>query len=57
MTPSKPSGSPSRRRSHPRAVSSSSVTAGEVRHSMPWALNPALRKSARMPGPLALIAK
>ena len=57
MTPSKASGSPSRRRSQPRATASSSVTAGEVRHSMPWALNAALRNSASTPGPLALMAK
>ena len=57
MTPSNASGNPSRRRSQPRATSSSSVTAGEVRHSLPWALNAAHRNSASTPGPLALIAK
>ena len=57
MTPSKASGSPISWRSHPSATSSSSVTDGEVRHSMPCALSAADSNSASTPGPLPVMAK
>jgi hypothetical protein len=44
-------------RSQPRATSSSSVAAGEVRQSIAWTFRPAASISARMPGPLAVMAK
>ena len=57
MTPSNVSGSPISRRSQPSATSSSSVTEGDVRHSMPCALSAAERNSASTPGALPVIAK
>ena len=57
MTPAKVSGSPISWRSHPSDTSSSSVTDGEVRHSIPCALSAAERNSASTPGALPVIAK
>jgi len=57
MTPSNVSGSPMSWRSHPSDTSSSSVTEGDVRHSIPCALSEADRNSASTPGALPVIAK
>src|SRR6266705_1415865 len=50
MTPSNTSGRPSARRSQASTTSSSSVAAGEVRHSIACWLTAVDRKSARAPG-------
>jgi hypothetical protein len=57
MTPSNAGGRPIRSRSQPSVTASSSVAEGEVRQSIACWFSADDRKSARMPGPLALIEK
>jgi hypothetical protein len=57
MTPSKSAGRPIRSRSHPIVTASSSVAAGDVRHSIACWFSAAERNSASTPGAEALIAK
>jgi hypothetical protein len=57
MTPPNCSGSPINCRSQSSATSSSSVEAGDVRHSIAFASKAAESISPRMPGPEADVAK
>jgi hypothetical protein len=55
--PKKSGGSPIHSRSQPSVTCSSSVAAGDVRHSMPLTFSAALSISPRMPGPEPEMAK